>query len=220
LVVSVGVLFSHSWTWFILMLSLGGFLLLEWRSARGIGTGLRDVFKSKVILVGTTVAVGLVCDFARSLLSAGSSSASVGATVQSSLGLPNLGFLVSGLWDSVSFYLGGVFANQLLVLLFVVGFFVMLSFRSEVTNFFVSWVCLGCLSMLFASGVFVFNRFLFLMPGVVFCGLGLSFVVRAVGGVFAGFGKRKRWAEFLVVFFAFLILLVYALRYVTNLNLM
>jgi hypothetical protein len=140
--VSVLVLFSHSWTWFIFALSLVVFLFLEWRLAVR-DRGLWGRFKLKANYVGATVGVGLLCDFVRKLLSPVSSTASVFVTVQSSLGLPNAAYLVSGLRDSVDFVLGGVFANQLLVFLSVVGFLFLLKFKSEVSNFFVSWVFVG-----------------------------------------------------------------------------
>ena len=215
--VSVGILFSHSWTWFIFALSLGAFLILEWRSTGREG-GLRGNFKWKATLVGATVLVGLVCDFARKLLSAGSSSASVLATAQSSLSFPNVAFLLGGLKATVNFYLGGVFANPLLVFLVIVGFLFMLTFKSEVSNFLVAWVFVGSVSMLFASGEFVFNRFLFLMPWVVFSSLGLSAIVRF--GVYRSDASRPRKlsVEVLILVFVFSVLLNISLRYVLNIG--
>jgi len=72
--------------------------------------------------------------------------------------------------------------------------------------------------VLFASGEFVFNRFLFLMPWVVFSGLGLSFLVRF--GVYASKESRakKLGFELLIIGFVFLVLLNFGLRYVSNMN--
>jgi hypothetical protein len=213
--VSVLVLFSHSWTWFIFALSLVVFLFLEWRLAVR-DRGLWGRFKLKANYVGATVGVGLLCDFVRKLLSPVSSTASVFVTVQSSLGLPNAAYLVSGLRDSVDFVLGGVFANQLLVFLSVVGFLFLLKFKSEVSNFFVSWVFVACVSILFAAENFVFDRFLFLMPWVVLSSLGLFSVVRFVS---LRFGGLKGWRlGFVVLVFVFLVLLNGSLRYLFNIN--
>jgi len=175
LLVSVCILFSHSWTWVIFALSLLLFVFLEWRVSRenrGLGR-----FKSMVVFVGATLAVGLFCDFSRGLLGPISSSTSVLGTAQSSLGLANIGFLFTGLGEAVSFNLGGVFASGSLVFLAIIGFFVLLRFKSSISRFLASWVFLGCISILFATESFVFDRALFLMPWVVFCVLGLFSVV-------------------------------------------
>ncbi len=56
-----------------------------------------------------------------------------------------------------------------------------MKFRSEVSNFLVALVFVGCVSILFAAQDFVFDRFLFLMPWIVLSSLGLFFVVRFFG---------------------------------------
>ena len=214
LVLSVFILFSHSWTWFIFVFSLVAFLFLEWRSARQDGS-----LKSKAVLVGGSIGVTLVCDFARSLLSPISASASVLASASSGLGFPNVFSLLSGLRESVYSSLGGVFANQLLILLTILGFIVLLRYRSMMSNFLVSWVFVACVAILFASSDFVFYRALFLLPSAVLSGLGLSFVVRFFNG---GLRNSNRFLRLglliLVLCFVFLVLLNGALRYVFNIN--
>ena len=127
---SVLVLFSHSWTWFIFALSLVAFLFLEWRLATGQGK-LSSRFKGEVILVVATLGVGLICDLIRRFLSSAGSSSSVFVTAQSRLGFPDVGFLLSGLRNSVDFVLGGVFASGLLIVLSVVGFLVLVGLNLE-----------------------------------------------------------------------------------------
>ena len=213
--VSVLVLFSHSWTWFIFALSLAVFLFLEWHLAVR-DRGLWGRFKLKAGYVGATVGVGLVCDLVRKLLSPVSSTASVIATAQSSLGLPNLAYLVSGLRNSVDFVLGGVFANQLLVFLCLVGFLFLFRFKSEVANFFVSWIFVACVTILFAAKDLVFDRFLFLLPWVILSSLGLFFVLQL--GMTRLDGK-KPWLVWVFGWvFALFILLNISLRYVFNIN--
>ncbi len=209
---SVGVLFSHSWTWFVFALSLVLFLFLEWRAHVKCQVNVGE-FKKMGVFVFFTIFVGLLCDFCRGLLGPVSSSISVLDTVQTSLALPDLGFVVIEVDRAVSFVLGGVFASVLLVFLSVVGFVVFLRFRSSVSRFFVSWVFVGCVSILFAAQSLVFDRVLFLMPWVFLCSLGLFFVscwfFRHVGG--------WRFAVFSVVFgVVFFDLLYRSLNYVFN----
>jgi hypothetical protein len=218
--VSVLVLFSHSWTWFIFMLSLGMFLFLEWRLSKG-EKALGGRFKNKALLVASTVGVGLLIDAFRNVLSPVSSSSTALVTVQSSLGFPNPAYLVSGMIEAVDFVLGGVFANQVFFALSFVGFLVLLKFKSEVANFFVSWVFAACVSVIFAAEDFVFDRALFMLPWVVLSGLGLTFMVLFVNsrvGRVRGFKDWRLWIIVLVLAFVFLVLLNSGLRYLFNIN--
>jgi hypothetical protein len=212
------VLFTHSWTWFIFALSLVVFLFLEWRLAVQ-KRSLWSRFKLKATLVGATIVVGLISDFAREMLSSVSSTASVFQTAQNSLGYPNAGFLLSGLRETVNFDLGGVFANQLLIFLMIVGFLFLLTFKSEISNLLFSWIFVASFGILFASANFVFDRFLFLIPSAVLSGLGLSFIVRFACG-FNGSKALKYTVEVLIVIFVFLALLNGAMRYTSNLNIL
>jgi hypothetical protein len=183
--------------------------------------GLRGRFRDKAVLVVTTIGVGLLVDLLRKMLSPVSSSGSVVSTIQSSLGFPNPAYLLSGMSKAVDFVLGGVFGNYLLVALAFVGFLVLLRFKSEVSNFFVAWVFVVCVSVLFAAGDLVFNRALFLLPWVVLLGLGLAFVIDFVGsriGHISGLKDWRLWVVLLVLAFVFLVLLNYALRYLFNIN--
>ena len=169
LVVSVLILLSHSWTWFIFALSLVAFLFLEWRLA------LRDKslwsrFKEKFVLIIATVVVGFSVYLVRIILS--STSDSVVETVRSGLSFPNWVFLFSSIQKNVNFALGGVFANGLFLFLSVVGFFFLLRLKSEVPNFLVSWIFVACTFILFAAQDFVFIRLSFLMPWIILSVLG------------------------------------------------
>jgi hypothetical protein len=215
--VSVLILFSHSWTWFIFALSLVMFLFLEWRRAVR-DKSLLNRFKVEATFVSGTIGVGLICDFVRKILSPISSSASVLATAQSSLGIPNGAYLLNGLRNSVDFVLGGIFANQLLIFLSVVGFLFLLRLKSEVSSFLVSWVFVACVSILFAAQDLVFDRFLFSMPWVALSSLGLFSIVRFSAHRFE---SKKGWKfgfAVLVLIFVSLVLLNGSLRYLFNIN--
>jgi hypothetical protein len=213
--VSVLVLLSHSWTWFVFALSLLVYLFVEWRLAVR-DKGLWRRFKEKGILVGATVGVGLLVDIVRSILFSVSSSGSVLAAAHSGLGFPNVAFLLSGIQKTVDFALGGVFANGLLVALSIVGFLVLVRLRSEVSNFFISWIFVASVSILFAAQDFVFDRFLFLMPWVFLSSLGLFSLLRFASNRFDG--RWRLFVCFVVLAFVFLVLLNNGLRYLFNIN--
>jgi len=162
--------------------------------------------------------VGLFSDLVRGLLSSVSSTGSALATAQSSLGFPNAEYLFNGIRGTVDFALGGVFANQLLVFLSVVGFLVLLKLKSEVSHFFVSWIFVACMAILFAGQDFVFDRFLFLFPWVVLSSLGLFSVVRFVGSRLTVSTRWRAWIMLLVLVSVFLVLLNGSLRYLSNIN--
>ena len=217
LVVSLLVLFSHSWTWYIFVLSLGAFLFLEWRLAVG-DRGLWKGFKWKFSIVLVTIVLGLAVDWSRTLFTSSSASASVFETAKTSLGVPNAGYILGGLKLTTNFYLGGVFANAIIIGLSIIGFLYMLTFKSEMSRLLVSWFFVGCVALLFASSEFVFNRFLFLMPSVIFSSMGLVFFLRF--GIYKSKSQSaKKWVlELLFVAAVFLILLNFGLRFVSNLN--
>lgn len=213
LATSMGILFSHSWTWFIFAISLLLFLFLEWRvSRRGQDSGS---FRVMIVFVSATLVVGLFCDLSRRLLGSVSSSASVLVTAQSSLSFPNLGFLVEELGGSVNFILGGVFANGILAFLAITGFLVLLRFKSPIGRLFISWIFVGCVTILFAADSFVFDRFLFLMPWAIFSALGLFVVAR---GFVKSFGRWQFWLFLFVLIVFFLVLLNSSLAYLFNIN--
>ena len=215
--VSVLVLFSHSWTWFIFELSLCLFLIIQWRFASR-DRRLWDRFKAQAILIGATVGVGLLIDLVREIVSPISSTASVFATVLSSLSLPNPVYLLSGLERTVNITLGGVFSSGLLVFLSICGFFVLLRAKSEVSSFFVAWISVLSLSILFAADDFVFTRSLFMLPWVVLSGLGLSWVVLFINYRVGGFKGWRLWTIGVVLGFVFFVCLNGSLRYLFNIN--
>jgi hypothetical protein len=210
---SVLILFSHSWTWFIFALSLVGFLLLEWRSAERTKN-----FRFTAALIGGSIGVGLLSDLARTFLSSTSSTATVLATTKDGFGFPSLNNLVTGIKNTVYFDSGGVFANQFLVFLMAIGLFVLLRYRAKISNLLLSWIFVACVPVLFGSAGFVFDRSLFLLPCAILSGLGLTLVA----GYLSGLAKSKKSVHLLVVLlvvgFVLLALLNFGIRYIFNIN--
>jgi hypothetical protein len=213
---SVLILFSHSWTWYFFALSLVGFLLLEWRDSNR-AKNLRFI----TILIGGSIGVGVLTDLTRNLLSPISSAASVYYTAHSSLNIPNPIYIFSGLQNTLDFLLGGVFSNQLLLLLSFAGLIVLLRYRSKISNLLLSWIVVACLPILFASANLVFDRSLFLIPFAILGGLGLSFVVGFFSSQFREVSKPVRLGViFLVIMLVFFVFLNFALRYIFNINIL
>ena len=193
------------------------FLFLEWRIAVS-NKSLWSRFKEKFVLIATTVGVGLSVDLVRGLLSSVSSSASVVETVRSGLNFPNGVFLFASMQKNVDFALGGVFANGLLVFLSVVGFLFLLRLRSEVANFFVSWIFVACATILFAAQDFVFIRILFLMPWAILSSFGLFSILQFALHYFDD--KKGSVVCLVILIFVFLTLLNGSLRYLFNISIL
>jgi len=220
IVMSVLILFSHSWTWFVFVLSLGVYLFLEWRLTK-IENASWSRFKNKLLLIGTTIGVGLTIDVLRTALFPISSSGSALSTARASLSLPNPVFIVSGMKQTVDVMLGGVFANQIFFVLSLIGLLLLLRFKSEIANFFAAWLFVACVLIIFAADNFVFNRVLFLVPWVVLSALGLDFVIRFTGSKLGGLKNSRNhgcWVVLLVLSFVFIVLLNFSLRFLFNIN--
>lgn len=214
--VSLLVLFSHSWTWYVFVISLVGFLLLEWRNTSKEPIKLRS-FKNVLLTIALTVVVGLGADYTRTLLvSKSASGIVVFKTASSGLSLPNANVILNGLQVTTNSYLGGVFSSALLLGSSILGFLFLLTYRSASSRLLVSWFVVGCVAVIFASGEYVFNRFIFLMPSLIFSAIGLTVLVRS-----AISNKNQRWRlflELLIVGLVFMLLLNFAINYTSNVN--
>jgi hypothetical protein len=216
--ISILILFSHSWTWFIFSLSLVLFLFLEWNSARQNKERYWSRFKTEAIFIGATIEVGFVCDLFRKLLSPVSSTGSVIATAQSSLGFPNPAYTVRGLTDTINFVLGGVYANPVLILLSLAGFLVLLMKKKRISNFLVSWNFVACALIFFSAESFVFDRLLFLITWIPLSGLGLYAIVSVINSYLDGFKRGRMVIVGLVLSGVFFTLANYSLSYILNIN--
>jgi hypothetical protein len=213
---SILILFSHPWTWFIFALSLLAFLLIEYRKSSKI-PGSSQQFKFKAILIVATIAADVASDVVKGLLTHSSLiGASIG-TVASISSLP-VGAL-AGMSQTVYFYLGGVFANQLLIVLAIIGFALLLVNESEASSLLVSWVFVACISVFFTSTQFAYNRLLFLMPFGIFASLGISHLIRLLRQKNTG-NNTRNYAVWALLLLIIMILLNNGLRYVTNINLL
>jgi hypothetical protein len=85
----------------------------------------------------------------------------------------------------------------------------------------VSWVFVACLSIIFATEDFVFDRALFMLPWIVLSGLGLAFIIRFVCfrvGQIRGFRDFRFWIIVMMLAFVFLAVANSSLNYLFNIN--
>lgn len=216
MVVSVLILFTHPWMWFIFASSLVVFLFIQGVAAFK-SPSLRSAFRLKFASIGGVLLVSVLCDFVRQLLVKTASVAYVYDTISVDLSVPSLGLLWSAMNVTVHSYLGGAFNFSILVFLSIVGFLLVLSRKSDFSDLLVSWVFIACLSVLLTNSEFAYHKFLFSMPLVVFSSLGIAWLIRLL----MPNGLKGRWQKvvFLLIFGAiFLVLLNIALRFVTNIT--
>jgi hypothetical protein len=216
--VSILILFTHPWTWFVFALSLITYVFVKLLSSFKAHNSLWGSFKVHGLLVFVTLLVSLLCDYVRQFLAPVSSASLVYETVQGSLAVPDPILLLNGMKATADSYLGGVFGSPLLVFLVVVGFLVVLADKSELSDLLVSWTFVASVSILLTSSEFAYHRFLFLMPLAAFSGLGLSCIIRFIVGLERFSECNRFWITVLVFSVVFLFLLTNALRFVTNIN--
>ncbi|XES76078.1 MAG: hypothetical protein ACBZ72_07775 [Candidatus Bathyarchaeia archaeon] len=213
--VAVLIVFAYPWAWFILALSMLAFLFMQWRLASS-DAGLWTSFKTKLLLVFSSFLLSVIFDFFRRLLTVTSSVTIVYDTVARDLTFPNLSFLWNSLKVTADFYLGGAFGCVLIVFLSIVGFFVVLRSKSEMSSLLTSWVFVSSLAILFTGSEFAYHKFLFAMPLVVFSSLGLSWLMHVIVRK-DDMCKKRFSAGALVLVVSVLILLCNALRFASNL---
>lgn len=214
--VSVLVLFTHPWTWFILASSLLVFLLIQLCSAYR-APELRSLFKLKLFSIVGVLLVSVLCDYVRQLLSTTSSVAFVYDTISGSLSFPSVTFLWAAMRVTVNSYLGGVFGCSVLVVLSIFGFLIVLFRKSDLSDLLISWVFIACVSILLTGSEFAYHKFIFSMPLVVFSSLGLLSIVNLLVPKHWSC-KNQKIALLLIIGVVFLVLLNIALRFVTNIT--
>ncbi len=179
LITSILILFTHPWTWFVVLFSLSLFLL--------IGLFTRKSSRTEVFLISGLLATNILADFLRGFafpfLQRG-----VVATSSSLLpgfALADLPSIFGVLEATFNIFLGGALHNSALILLSLVGFIAIKDYGNRFNRILLS------LGITVLVGVFLFSsdfdaflqaRALYVLPFGIFAAIGFSTVANSIRG--------------------------------------
>jgi len=206
---SIAVLFTHPWTWIVLMMVLiayslitllmAGFKRVEWRSTTW-----------ELGLIATLIGVNVLMYYVRGWAGVGSGVAVGGFVTGPSLNISllNAGELASNLGRTFNLYLGGFYAYAPLIILSILGVISLLDYQNRYNRLLLAWVLVAS-SLVFVNYPW-HARFLYLTPFNIYAALGLLYIFNHIGSYVhsAGFGLRVgealRWMPYtLAVLFLF-----------------
>ena len=178
-------LFTHGWTWGVIMAVVIAYLLLtllRWRfdSERRLGLKRESVFA--FIVVASSVTPILLVFLA--LPAIPSSVGAIGAIssgyteVLGSMSLSFLGNVWSVVVFTIIYYVGGFFGNPLIYLLGFLGAFKLLRIGSCSSRILVSWLALVSVGSILVDSWYQW-RILYLLPFQVFASFGLKALIYA-----------------------------------------
>lgn len=208
----VFLLFTHPYTWDVIMVVLLAYLVwlvLRFYLHRG-KEGKLDILQIVSVLSVNFLVYGIysVLPFGRAVTSGGL------GFVGESIVFPNILGFPEGVKTSVEMWVGGLFANPLLVFLAVLGMFSVVALASRFSRVLLLWVMVPSLALLLVSSEnYMFYRIFYLIPFQVLATMGVFWVFGFIENRFRLNGSRIYWlfkiAFLLLVFF---VLMNYALR--------
>ena len=195
---SVSLLFTHPWTWVIILTVTTTFILTLWRDDRK---------HAPMRALGALLATDIILDFAKSLVFGSSVAVQDASTGLSGSGISQALLL----WPNIIYGLftayGGLLGNAILLGLPVITVTI-LRFREKFERLLLLWVALSSIPFL-ATPSLVETRILYDMPFPVLISLALLFPSRPI--------VDKSVHSNLAFLFLLLLLLNYVLRAVTSL---
>jgi hypothetical protein len=214
---SLSVLFTHPWTWDILVVMLGVYLVYTF--VKGVG-GWRKTLASDtlplVALLGVNGAIELAKRYVLPLLSGGGvsdysgSQALQGVISGGGIGLQNLAEVQLNLRIVSMIDFGGSYTNPLLLLLAAGGMLVAISRRNRFQELLLAWVLVvsGAVPLM---DFIILARFVYVVPFQVLAALALSRIVNHPALIGESLSRR------LVVVTPVLVFATYAVRSLANL---
>lgn len=202
-------LLIHPYTWEVLILILATyafFLLLKEKSKE----------KKRIQQISIFILVNLVFFALYSLLPFGQEIGNSGAVFLNhvTLNLNNLFNIENGLENMVKVWVGGLYANPLLIVLAIIGSFALTAFTKRFGQLMFFWIAIPSLALLFfAPDSFLYYRIVYLLPIQIFAAAGLSFSLSKLEKIKGNNPeKTMNLLKILIITLVILILLNYSLR--------
>ncbi len=206
----VALLFTHPYTWDVIIGVLFAYLLWELLTILKTpgNNGYKHIFQLFFVLILNFAAYGLY-----SILPFGKSVTSGVSFAGRNLALPNIMNLPEGLKTIVEMWVGGVYANSLLILLAIMGMFAIILFASKFNRLMLLWVAVPSLALFFVSEDYLLYRLLYVIPVQILAVLGIFWVFEVVEKKYILKNNKVYLACKVVgLLLIFLIMLNYSLR--------
>ncbi len=177
LITSISILFTHPWTWFVVLFSLSLFLL--------IGLFTRKSSRAEVFLISGLLATNILADFLRGLAlpSLQSGVVATSSALLPGFALADLPSIFGVLEATFNTFLGGALHNSALILISVVGFLAIKDYGNKFNRILLS------LGITVLVGVFLFSsdfdsflqaRALYVLPFGIFAAIGFSTIANSI----------------------------------------
>lgn len=209
--VGVALLFTHPYTWDVILAVLVAYL--AWMSLRLLkhrAEGKVHVLQLFFVLGLNLVAYGIysVFPFGRRVVSGGIGY--VGANVV----FPNLLNIQKGLETTVQMWVGGLYANPMLLFFAVAGMFSIIVFATRFSRLLLLWIMVPSLALLVVSAEnFMFYRVVYLVPFQILAAIGIFWLLNNFeNGMRLNGSKHARYFKVIVLILILLMFANYALR--------
>jgi hypothetical protein len=205
----MAVLLTHPYTWNILMAIL--FFYFIWIFLRGKSEKSEILFLTFVLIANLSFyVVYTLMPFGKGV----SNSGTILFTATSNIGISNLLHLHDGLVSIIKNWVGGIFANPLLLILAIVGLFSMFDFRGRFNRMMLLWVMVPSLTLLAVSPDPFYYRLIYLIPIQIQAAVGLCWILDRIDLVRYSVESIEtlRMLKMSIVILTVLFLLNYSLR--------
>ncbi len=208
------IVLTHIYTWVLAMALIGayvGYAIVQ--TLRRKTTENQDIKKLASFMASNALfyTIYALLPFGNSL---GDSGTKVINFVSPSFSLSAIANIYSGVASSIELWVGGLFANSLLLILAIAGMFALNVQQNKFDRILVLWVAVPSITLFTVSPEnFLFHRILYLLPIQVVAAIGLQQLLLRLTAVSKGQNIRfLRVLKALVVLVVFLFLYNYALR--------
>ncbi|RLG53580.1 MAG: hypothetical protein DRN95_09345 [Candidatus Hydrothermarchaeota archaeon] len=207
LLLSIALLFTHSWTWGMFMGILMVYLLLIYIKSKPLRWELSLESRILFAIIGINVLVGIIRNYALGWTAGDFETLKVARAMVSSSSLTSF-------WGDTlyTFFhtMYGFFVNPIALLLAVLGSAVIIFDEKPVNRYLISWLMCSSIFFVLSSGWSVKSRILFNLPLPVFEAVGLAVVGDMIQKVFRT--NKGVLIKNLVTLFVLLVSLNYAFR--------
>ncbi|MCL4435517.1 MAG: hypothetical protein M1503_09900 [Thaumarchaeota archaeon] len=207
---AIVILFTHSATWTVMMAGL--------LTYTAISAAAKTLKRCELVIITQIVALNILSELLKTNLLHNQSTALQAASMTPHISYSNLLIVYQNLGTTFSYFLGGAYANPLIIILATIGLAQIVKSRQKLHQILLSFTIVCILGTFFTSSVMpeLFqSRFIYLIPFQILAAFGFNSVLNLSNRVFTEKAGRIGWAvPVMLQIIVFSQLLSYALRVV------